>query len=129
MPNLQRRPKLSPMFCIKRGFFARQKTSKQEYAIKESAEESMLTDYWQRKDELEEKYSKLLMNLELEEAAEIKCRTARLLNGKGKSEDMIEVISSVKEEYEITRSLILKQKISEIEEIISKCQKKIMDIH
>ena len=142
MAKLEKHVKLSPISRMKRGSLrgslARQKLelqkiSKEESVIQESVEESMLTDYWQHKDELEEKYRKLLASFESEEVAEIKLRTAKLLVKKGdsetkaKPEDVLEVISSVKEEYEITRSLILKQKISEIEEMLSKFQKKILD--
>ena len=97
--------------------------------IQESAEEGMLTEYWQIKDELEEKYRKLMASLEVEEAAEIKMRTAKLVMREkmARAEEVMEVISEIREEYDITRSLLLKQKIQEVEDTIGQFQKRLVN--
>ncbi len=107
---------------------SRARASHDESVIQESIEESMLTDYWQQKDELEEKYKRLLDSLEVEEAIEIKYRTGRLMAGKSTTgaESVMELISAIKDEYYVTRSLLLKQKILEVEEAIGQFQKKLM---
>ena len=89
----------------------------------------MLTEYWQIKDELEEKYRKLMASLEVEEAAEIKMRTAKLVMREkmARAEEVMEVISEIREEYDITRSLLLKQKIQEVEDTIGQFQKKLVN--
>ncbi len=93
--------------------------------ILELVEESTITDYWQKKEEVEDKYRKMLGALELEEATEIKHRTSKLLKQlhQATPQIVVETIAGVKEEYEITRSLLLKQKVVEEEEAVSQYEK------
>lgn len=101
--------------------------NKQESIIEETSEETMLTEYWQVKEDVEEKYKKLLNNLEIEEAFEIKLLTKKLMKGNIiKPEELASKINEIKEEYDFTRDLILKQKITEVEELINKFQRKLL---
>jgi hypothetical protein len=61
--------------------------------IKESAEETMLHDYWTRKDELEEKYRKMGRDVDVEELAEI---SLKLTKGRGDAE-LTRTIYGIKE--------------------------------
>ena len=96
-------------------------------AIQELAEEGMLTDYWQHKEELEQKYKTLFSALESEEVSEIKCETARLIKEQAKknAEQVMETIKSIREEYESTKRLLCKQKVLEEEEMLSRYEKMI----
>ena len=96
--------------------------------IEESIEETMLTEYWQHKDGVEEKYKKLIDGLQVEEATEIKLAMKKMSeSSRGtQSEDVMEVINRIKDDYDVTRSLIIKQKIAEVEELISRCQRKLL---
>lgn len=87
--------------------------------IEEVEEESTLVDYWEKKEEYNEKYKKLLLELENEEKAEIRCKTSKLIDRK----EINEAIQKINEEYNMTRDLILKQKILEEEAILSQYEK------
>ena len=82
--------------------------------IEESAEESTLHEYWLKKEDIEEKYAKLLANLDAEEKAEITHYAIKArFNAKAG-----EGILHIKDEYDRTRDLILKLKLMELEEIL-----------
>ena len=96
-----------------------------EESVIEELEENMLTDYWQRKEEIEEKYKQVFSALEVEEATEIRMKVAQLLvRGRNATvEFLTDVIAAVKEEYGVIKSLIIKQRILEEEETISQYEK------
>ena len=83
--------------------------------IEEVEEESMLFDYWEKKEEYNEKYKKIMKELENEERTEIRCKISKLLDNK----EINDTIQQIHEEYNMTRDLILKQKILEEEAILS----------
>ena len=83
--------------------------------------DSTLKEYWETKDGIEQKYQQLLERLELEEAAEIKHYASKFSHPGNPKEakEVVEVIRKVRENYEVTRRLLLSQKLVEQEEIIS----------
>jgi hypothetical protein len=86
--------------------------------------DNMLTEYWQLKDQLEEKYNSLFAALQLEEASEINHRTSKLLRCPAdlQTHTVLDTIATIKEEYENTRSLLLQQQLVELEEILTDFQ-------
>lgn len=121
-----KRLKLSNSFNLKIPKFNRMK---EEYwgmnerlstlPIEEVEEESTLVDYWEKKEEYCEKYKKMLLELESEERAEIRCKTSRLTD----AGDISAITQQINEEYSATRELILRQKILEEEAILSQYEK------
>ncbi len=101
--------------------------ARESSVIEETIEECLLTDYWHQKDKLDAKYKKQLDSLEVEEAEEIKYRTKGLTMQREaiSAERVLEVIAAVHDEYCVTRGLLLKQKILEVEEMIEKFQTKL----
>ncbi len=91
--------------------------------IREFADESMLHEYWMRKEEVEEKYRRLITELESEEKAETEYYTRK---SAGRGKNSAERIISVRQEYERTRVLLLQQKLVEIEEVLSEYKSQIL---
>ena len=89
-----------------------------QFVIKESEEETMLHDYWQKKDEIEEKYKRLQKDLEVEEAAEISLAVGRVK----KEGQIVKDVGLIKEYYANVKSLLSQQKIIELEELLSEYQ-------
>eukprot|EP00826_Nyctotherus_ovalis_P055537 TRINITY_DN7384_c0_g8_i2.p1 TRINITY_DN7384_c0_g8~~TRINITY_DN7384_c0_g8_i2.p1 ORF type:complete len:275 (+),score=77.17 TRINITY_DN7384_c0_g8_i2:203-1027(+) len=78
-----------------------------------------IISYWTLKEELEEKYSKLISQLAVEEAAEVRIVAKQVLKG-AVSSGQLEKISEIREKYEVSRSLIQQQRILEFKELIAK---------
>ena len=80
----------------------------------------MLHEYWQRKEEVEEKYRHLLADLNSEEAIEIKHHILKVAPSAPPDCLMaLDVVKRVSDEYERTRTLLLKQQIVELEELLT----------
>ncbi len=96
--------------------------------IPELAEENMLHEYWQRKEEVEEKYRRLLADLNSEEAIEIKHHILKV--GPSASPGCLaarDVVKRVSDEYDRTRALLLKQQLIELEELLTSYRAQIED--
>lgn len=104
-----------------------QKSSPQCFVKAKKREDATLLGYWIQKDKIDKKYDKLLEEISVEEAAEIKHITSRIFEKipKQKGKEVLELITDVKEDYEITRGLLIKQKIAEEEEVINAFKQKL----
>jgi len=93
-------------------------------------QKSNLSDYWVQKQALEAKYEKIINDLEIEEATEIKVKTSMLLkiSEQTTAKIVLDTIQKIKDEYEITRGLIIKQKLFEEEELVASCKEKISPV-
>lgn len=113
----------SPSGADPRMFRLRKCSNCNENVIRESADESMLHEYWARKDEVEEKYGRLLAELDSEEKTEI---THYALREPQNGQSVCDRVLEVRHDYERTRELLLKQKIVELEEILAEYKSKIV---
>ncbi len=80
---------------------------------------SLLYQYWEKKKALDEKYNQLLAILAVEEATEISIRV-----GPKTAKAAAEIAESVKNEYAVTKLLLMHQKIVEHEEILNEFREK-----
>ena len=80
-----------------------------------------LRSFWERKQEVDEKYIKLLNDLEVEEAAEINHNVSKASNGANASE----IIQGIKEYYGNIKTLIQQQRISEQDGLLQEYQQKL----
>ncbi len=97
-------------------------TATEEMASSQEPNDSTLKDYWLTKESIEQKYKELLERLELEEASEIKHYATKYVHPGNQTEakEVVDVIRSVRENYEVTRRLLIGQKLVEQEEIINR---------
>ncbi len=89
--------------------------------IKESAEETMIHDYWTKKDEVEDKYRKMGRQVDVEELAEI---SLKLSKGQGDPE-LMKSIYAIKEYYANVKTLLAQQKLMEQEDLLKEYQRRI----
>eukprot|EP00831_Metopus_contortus_P006861 TRINITY_DN12626_c0_g1_i2.p1 TRINITY_DN12626_c0_g1~~TRINITY_DN12626_c0_g1_i2.p1 ORF type:complete len:212 (-),score=32.31 TRINITY_DN12626_c0_g1_i2:57-692(-) len=94
--------------------FQRNRFSSKESNKKEEKHYSgtSLMEYWHKQSELENKYKEIMQSLTLEEAEEIKLVSST--NCKFRQS-----VKSIKEEYKITRRLMIEQKLLEQEELLN----------
>ncbi len=78
--------------------------------------------FWERKQALEEKYRKLLCDLEVEEASELNLRI-----GKVRPETVEDEISGLKIYYQSVKALIGEQRILEEEDLVREYQNRLQD--
>lgn len=92
----------------------------EEQIIKESAEESMLRDYWLKKEEIEEKYQKLFADLKREEEQEISMKIKKLKNtNKNSAGEFLDILINLNDYYTTTTNLLQQQRIIEIEQLLT----------
>ncbi len=93
----------------------------EQSVINESAEETMLHDYWTRKDEIEEKYGRMERGIDKEEMVEINLKLTRGTSGL----DILKEISALREYYANVKTLITQQKLIELQDVLNDFQKRI----
>ena len=82
---------------------------------------SGIREYWKKKEEIIIKYHRILCELDSEEAQEIVHVVSHLQSSK--KDGTKEKIRKIREEYERTKMLIQKQRLIELEELVSGFQK------
>jgi len=80
--------------------------------------ESNIRKYITMQEEIENKYKKLIKQLDEEENQEVKITTNQLLNRQLNASNLNHKIENIHKEYNISRILISKQKIMEIEDAL-----------
>ena len=88
---------------------------------KEEMESDLLKEYWKRKGEIEEKYRKMLADLDKEASVELKYKINTLKDSNEK-DNAVNDLSKIKEYYEDSRSLLIEQRIIEQEELLKEFQ-------
>jgi len=83
------------------------------------AAHSRLTDFFDRKKQIEKKYKELLSAIDVEQNAEIKIKAHNL------NENTEEVMENIKETYNNTRSLVQQQKIIEESDLLKEYEREI----
>jgi hypothetical protein len=109
---------------VKRKFSPKAKRASSQIRKKENC---AMIRYWIQKEKLDKKYSKILEELAIEEAEEIKHLTSRILENKQKAdgEKILEIVENVKQDYDTTKCLLKRQKIVEEEDLINEYLQKL----
>ncbi len=91
--------------------------------VEERMESGQMREFWKRRREVEEKYRKLVCDLEIEETAELGLRMRK--TKKGKPEKVEEMVTGLRLYYQSVKALLVEQKICEQEDLIFEYKQKL----
>lgn len=93
-----------------------------ETPVSDAVDCSALQAYWMKKRAIEEKYQLLINSLKEEELCEMSHRTRKLLDRRSENvaQELDETLKDLREYYESTRDLIMRQELVEQEELVAK---------